>query len=295
MELHRALAGARLKDVRLQDPETVLFAFDGADGEARVLVCVRPRHSRIHLTQQDWPDRGKGVRHPFLDASRVFLGSCVTRVRVRFGDRVLGMEFARPRGSPPGAEVEAPSRRRRIAPPSEETCGLLLFECTGHHPNLFWTDPLEIIRASLVPSRSHRRDLRPGRRYQPPIPHPSERMDSLRFLPSGDTTVSHLIEEYYARLWRDEIRRAEEARIVRDLQRTIARLERLRDGLRRDLQEQERAAHLLEGDEFLPSERERLIRLANRQTSTRERLERIQRRLNRLTQQAAEARLKPDR
>ncbi len=283
-ELDRVLAGSRLAAVHLVDTETVLLTFDAAGGEVRVLACVRPRHSRIHRTHLDVP-RTRGRRaapHPFLEAAGPFVGAQVERMGVRYGDRVVGIEFSRP-GAPGGVPAPRGTHPRRRSPESPpERVGVLLFECTGHHPNLFWTDPHEVILASLVPSRSHRRDLRPGRRYQAPLFHPSDRMDALRFLPSGPGGVSAMIEAHYDRLGREEARRQEEARERRDARREVERLARLRDGLARDLEDQERAAALLEAGNVPPRDVERLRRLAARQHATRERLERVARRIGRL-------------
>lgn len=289
-ELDRALSGSRLAGLRLADAETVLLAFDTAEGEVRVLACVRPRHSRIHRTRLDARSPGgrRDWSHPFLQAAAPFIGATVARVAVRFGDRVAGIEFSRP-GEPVKVPASrGPHPRRRTPERSPEPVGFLLFECTGHHPNLFWTDPHEVILASLVPSRSHRRDLRSGRRYQPPLPHASDRMDALRFLPAGRGALSDLIEAHYDRLGRDEARTTEEARARRDLRRDLERLARLRDGLARDLSEQERAAALLEADPPPRQDSDRLKRLAGRRVATREHLARVTRRIERLERRLGE-------
>lgn len=295
-ELNRVLAGSRLAGVHLVDPETVLLAFDEPGEEVRVLVCVRPHHSRIHRTRLDVPrTRGRrAVPHPFLDAAGPFIGAEVTRMGIRYGDRVVGIEFSRPGGPGRVPVSRGPHPRRRIPDPPSERVGFLLFECTGHHPNLFWTDPHEVILASLVPSRSHRRDLRPGRRYQSPLFHPSDRMDALRFLPSGPGGVSAMIEAHYDRLGREEARRQEEARERRDARREVERLGRLRDGLARDLADQERAAALLETGNVPPRDVERLRRLAARRTATRERLARVARRIGRLEREVGNRRPDPE-
>lgn len=293
-ELDRVLAGSRLAGLRLVDAETVLLAFDTAEGEVRVLACVRPRHSRIHRTRLDVrsPVGRREPSHPFLQAAAPFIGATVARVAVRFGDRVAGIGFSRP-GEPVTAPASrGPHPRRRTRERSPEPVGFLVFECSGHHPNLFWTDPHEVILASLVPSRSHRRDLRPGRRYQSPLPHASDRMDALRFLPVGPGTLSDLIEAHYDRLGLDEARRTEEARARRDLRRDLDRLARLRDGLTRDIEEQERAAALLEAGTAPRRDSDRLKRLAGRRAATRERLARVARRIERLERRSAE--LRPD-
>lgn len=285
-ELNRVLSGARLAGVHMVDPETVLLAFHTPQDEVRVLACVRPRHSRIHRTRRDVPAQPRGApSHPFIEAARDILGAEVQHVGVRFGDRVVGIEFLRPGSPAPQAAVRGPHPRRRTPPPPPRPVGRLLFECTGHHPNLFFCDPQDLILASLVPSRSHRRDLRPGRRYEPPLPHPSDRMDSLRFLATGPDTLSSLIEAHYDRLGQDEARRTEEARASRDHRREIERLTRLRDGLLQDLAEQAQAAARLDDPKAHVPERDRLARLAARRTATQERLERVLRRIARLVKQ----------
>ncbi len=289
-ELDTTLAGSRLAGLRLVDAETVVLSFDTAEGEVRVLACVRPRHSRLHRTRLDAPPPGgrREPSHPFLQAGAPFIGATVARVAVRFGDRVAGIEFSRPGEPVPVPASRGPHPRRRTPEPPSEPAGLLLFECTGHHPNLFWTDPREVILASLVPSRSYRRDLRPGRRYQSPLPHASDRMDALRFLPAGPGTLSDLIEAHYDRLGRDEAHRTEEARARRDLRRDLDRLARLRDGLTRDLAEQERAAALLEAGNPPRRDATRLKRLAGRRAATLDRLERVARRIERLERRLAD-------
>lgn len=283
-ELNQVLSGSFFAGLRLIDPETILLAFDAVEGEVRVLACIRPRYSRIHRTSRPMPTSRRKPAHPFLDAAASFVGTKVVRVGVRFGDRVAVIDFARA-GQPVSIGVGAGRPRRRVPPTPDLPVGSLLFECTGHHPNLFWTDTHDNILASLVPSQSHRRDLRPGRRYQPPLPHASDRMDALRFLPAGPGTFSELVEAHYERLGRDEKRRAEEARIRRDLKRDLERLTRLRIGLERDLAEQERAAALIEAGDHASRDLDRLTRLALRRSATRDRLERAIRRIERLTRE----------
>ncbi len=279
-EMDRVLARARLVGLGLVDAETVVLSFDTGQGEVRVLVCVRPRHSRIHLTSRPLPKVLRHRSHPFLETAKAFVGGRVSRVSVRFGDRVVGILLARM--EEPTTQVRTHTRRHPHTAPMEHPLGSLLFECTGHHPNLFWTDPSDLILVSLVPSRSYRRDLRPGRRYQAPLPHPSDRMEALRFLPAREETFSALVEAHYERLERDEAQRLQEARARRDLRREIERLVRLRQALAEDLEEQEAAAARLEAGAVAPRDIERLRRLADRRQATRERLTRAERRIERL-------------
>jgi len=285
MELERSLRGARFHAIALADAETAILAFDCATQEIRVLVCTRPRYARIHRTTRPLPRARRGESsHPFLKAARAMVGMQVSRVGCRFQDRVLQITLEQPAApsSPPAPVQQGVVRRARREPgPAQVLC--LLFECTGHHPNLFVTDAQDLILASLTPSRSYRRDLRPGRRYQRPLQHPSERMEAMRFVSSPHEPLSELIEAHYQEVGSAEAQRLEAARARREVRKMIARDERLLAGLLEDLDEQGRAAEALGGEPPAP-DRDRLQRLAARREQTRERIARIERRLERLRQ-----------
>lgn len=268
-EVSAAICGYTLSAVNLLAPDTVVLCFHKGPQEARVLFCVRPRFSRMHLYSGDLVQQSKAPRHPFLSVAKRFFGCEVTAIKPAYNDRVIRLEFR-----------EHTKEKRGSG---HSLFGYLIFECTGHHPNLFWTKPNEMILASLVPSRSYKRDLRPGQKYQRPLPQASDFVESLRFLPGPSQSASSQIQEYYERLLKEEARRVEEASARREIRREIERLTRLREGLERDLEEQEQAAQALES--MRPPYPDRLKRLAGRCHLTRERIERLKRKIERLSRE----------
>lgn len=98
----------------------------------------------------------------------------------------------------------------------------LLLELTGRHGNLFILGPDDIILASLLPNRSHRRNLVQGEPYvfpatSPPPPRPS------RFDPPD---VSAQLDDHYHHLERNEILDGRRMASVRTLRNALKRLRR---------------------------------------------------------------------
>lgn len=256
-ELSQALVASVFRLARPLASDEVLLAFSTPSGEERrLLICVRPRFARIHLTERPVPKDCK-KSNAFVVSLRSIRGAKVTSLYTRFNDRVICIDFAH-------------VKRR------------LLFECSGHHPNLFLLDFDDTIIASLVPSRSKLRDLRPGRRYQRPIPHPSSRMEAIRFLPGPKETFSSLVEAWYERLATEEAKVVEKAQAERSRRKEIERIERLIAKLMKDLERQREAGALLEEGKVSGQRAERAKRLASRASVTASRITRLKRKLERL-------------
>ena len=214
-ELRQALAGKVLRAIAQPTDFDLLLTFAGAEGEQRVRVCIRPRVSRIHLTSRSAP--AGCDRTPFCGATEELLGATVDDVRTLFHDRVLVIR------------LHTGEWRRN-----------LLFECSGHHPNLFVTDGSGLIRCVLVASHSQLRELRPGKAYQRPLPHPSDGIDAMRFVAST-SSVSDQIEELYGQTEGRENRKEEAARLRALLRSALEASERAERALLDDLKRSKRA------------------------------------------------------
>ncbi|HOI08902.1 MAG TPA: NFACT family protein [Myxococcota bacterium] len=217
-DLQATLAGAAFQDFRQIDETSAVLVLGTPAGVRFVRVTAAPRQSRIHLTRQP-PPRVRGATG-FSFEGRVFRelkGMALADVRVAFRDRVVVLRF------------QGPDFGRK-----------LIFECSGHHANLFLADERDEILALMVASHSHRRDLRPGRRYAKPLKVEGDSLDAFRFAEgAGAGDLSARIEAAYAA---EAAREADAARAAHVRQRLRARLDadtRLAERLRGDL---ERAA-----------------------------------------------------
>ncbi len=214
-ELREALAGTVLTAIAQPSDFDLLLTFKGPEGERRVRVCIRPRVSRIHLTSRGVPPGSD--RTPFCGATAEILGAAVDDVRTLYHDRVLVIR------------LHTGEWRRN-----------LLFECSGHHPNLFVTDGSGLIRCVLAASHSQLRELRPGKAYQRPLPHPSDGIDAMRFV-APTTSVSEQIEVLYGQAEGRENRKEEAARLRTLLRSALEASERAERALLDDLKRSKRA------------------------------------------------------
>lgn len=158
----------QVRRVRERDPYSVTLEFYVGEGFRRLLICARPQEARLHYTDEKGSGAEPGHPTAFVMACRKHLtGARLCRAETDRRDRVVTLEFDRDDGK-----------------------RLLLFECSGHHPNLFLTDPAKRILARLTESNSHKRDLAVGRKYERPLQPEKEnalhQVGLVRFLTKGD-------------------------------------------------------------------------------------------------------------
>jgi len=206
----------QVRRVRERDPYTVTLEFYVGEGFRRLLIGVRPHEARLHYTEEKGSGAEPGHPTAFVMACRKHLtGARLCRAETDRKDRVVTLEFDRDDGQ-----------------------RLLIFECSGHHPNLFLTDPSKRILARLAESNSHKRDLSVGRRYEKPVQPEKENalheLGLVRFLAKGDALHAE-IDAFYRAL---ETARGfdEEVRDVwRKLQARLKHIERKRANVAADL------------------------------------------------------------
>jgi len=230
----------QVRRVRERDFYSVTFEFYVGEGFRRLLIGVRPHEARLHYTDEKGSGpaessnaqapsvlsapsaggyrRGAEPGHPsgFVMACRKHLtGARLCRAETDRKDRVVTLEFDRDDG-------------RR----------LLIFECSGHHANLFLTDPGKRILARLTESNSHKRDLSVGRTYQKPLEPEKEnalhQVGLVRFLEKGDA-LHAAVDAFYrgledARGFDDEVRG-----VWRKLQARLRHIEKKRANVAGDL------------------------------------------------------------
>lgn len=164
-ELAPRLVGARLQEVRVPAPDRVVLSFHAPGDTIHLLVVVQSVHARLHPLERPPPNPRLALA--VQGALRATLGGTCTALARDAGERVI---------------------RARIG---EHT---LLAELTGRHGNLFILGAEDTIELCLLPSRSHRRDLRPGQPYVPPASTPPFPRPK-RFAPPD---VAGQVATYYA-------------------------------------------------------------------------------------------------
>lgn len=259
-ELDFGLSGGRLADASMEDDDTLVLTVLFKGEIQSLLLCTRAHSSRIHLTDHS-RDTGHERRRPkgsMADLLYRYEGAAVGEIRTRYQDRVVAIPLS----------TEAGKRT-------------LLFECSGHHPNVFLLDEAGGILASLRPSKSHMRDLRPGRRYAKPLQHGVEKMDSLRFLSRG-RRLSTEIESHYDRMAKGQFRAMETAKVRRDLKSALEHYNRLADAITADIQKQEEAGRGLKTGNLPPKRRFRATRQVRSRSACELRLRRVEERAERL-------------
>lgn len=203
-ELTEALVGSRIRRVHQQDPQTLLLR------TARSLLCVscHPRACRIHLVER-LPER-IDARDFCLQLRRQVEGRRITGLEQPDGDRCVRLRFD-----------ESPEGTSELS---------LCAELTGRHANLLLLQGEKIL-GSLLPNRSHKRQLLPGRPYTGLLPAPAGGAAPSRF---GDEAPSASIAAHYGPLleaWQVEsLRRT----VTVPLQRKLRSRRRLVRNLRRD-------------------------------------------------------------
>jgi predicted ribosome quality control (RQC) complex YloA/Tae2 family protein len=168
--------GARVQKVRQHDDLAVELELYGKEGVRRLLLVARANEARLHfLLEQREQSEAPGL---FVMTGRKYLnGAKLVRVELHPRDRVVFLDFERHNES-----------------------FRLVFECTGHHPNLFLCDGGLRILSQLGESHSRKRELLPGRRYQMPARPEREgrahQAGLMRFLSSGEALHRDLAAHY---------------------------------------------------------------------------------------------------
>ncbi len=213
-DLKDTVLDASFSNFRQIDETAAILVMSTPTGPRFVRITAAPRVSRLHLTGTR-PPQTRGATG-FSFEGRVFRElkeTVLSQIRTVFHDRVVMLVF------------EGKSHKRK-----------LIFECSGHHPNLFLTDDREEILAMMLPSHSHLRELRLGRRYARPLKVETEPFDSFRFASgAGAGDLSTRIETAYALEATREADTALATRIRQRLRVLLDADQRLVEGLRNEL------------------------------------------------------------
>lgn len=253
VEVKLGLEDGLFTRVRQEDEHTLLLTVHSARRDLRLLICTRPNLARLHFTQrEEVPEEGAATAGNLTRALKSLEGSRVTTVRMRYQDRVVAITLQ-----------------------MDDVIRTLLFECSGHHPNLFLLDRGGLILETLTESRSRKRDLRPGQKYTKPLQRSKDVMDSMRFMGLGKS-ISAEVESYYENTVIHRAKAMETARLRRALKSSRDHHERLAAALKTDLTAQEGAARSLKSGYVHPEKRQRAERLARATRDSQERLGRLE-------------------
>ena len=263
-ELARVLEGCTFVGSSQVDRYRVLLEFERPDGVGKkVLVCTEVHLARLHLTEGQF---ASSKPNAFVKQLNGIRDSVLSGLEVLYRDRVVNFSL-----------IQGRERYN------------LLFECSGHHPNLYLLDAHFRILGFLNPPTSKKRRLEMGTPYQKPLPHEGSEIVQMRFVDHG-LGLSTKVEAWYAeeeeRVTR--VRKTAEAR--RELKAALFRLEELANDLDRDLAKQRRAAETLSRGAVSDGKRERFSRLSQALPGTRRRRQVVEREVERLKRILADLR-----
>jgi len=192
-ELRPRLLGAHLQEVRMPAADRVVLSLRTPGDTIHVLAVVQSVHARLHPIER--PPRNPARSFTLQGLLRKILRGTCDQLSREGDDRVVRMRLG------------------------DHT---VLFELTGRHGNLFILDPEDVIVASLLPNRSHRRDLVAGEPYVPPATDPPRPRPS-RFQPPD---VCAQIADHYDQIERDELLGGHRQTAARTLRNALKRLRR---------------------------------------------------------------------
>lgn len=188
-DLNDLLTGGLIQEIKQPSEDSVVLnIFSGQ--RWYLFIKAAPRFSRIHLIGEMPKAEYRSPPAFMMKLRREIRGGRVVAVKQLYTDRVVGIFIKK-----------------------GDTKYNLLFECSGHHPNIFLLDAEGKILAMLKKSLSYRRKLLPGREYEKPIPVPQMETVKFRFMESG-MTLSAQIERFYKESEERERFRNEKARLL---------------------------------------------------------------------------------
>jgi predicted ribosome quality control (RQC) complex YloA/Tae2 family protein len=180
-EINRDISDGFVQHIQQPDEHSIILTVRIPSLTKKLFISAKEHFSRIHFLDEKTRIESfpSGNLLPFAAKLRKEIqGLKISRIRCLFGDRVAAIEFFRREQEPQFS---------------------LIFECSGHHPNIFLTDEENTIIFLLKKSRSFKRDLRIGRRYQKPIPRTENVVSSSRFADSR-TSISSQIQSFYEKI-----------------------------------------------------------------------------------------------
>jgi predicted ribosome quality control (RQC) complex YloA/Tae2 family protein len=212
-EVADLLAGAAVSKIYQPSSETLIFKLWTGRETHRLLISVASGRARIHLTRQAYPNPPAPAR--FCQLLRARLARLLRMEQVP-GERIVRLVFS---GAADGSEE-----------PPRYT---LMAELIGHHGNLVLLNEQGRIVDVLKRTKGDgRRELLPGREYQPPPFSPgASRKDETSFPRPSSPSPSQAADDYYARRegqsdGMDE-RRALQTVVRRQLKRLATRKHRI--------------------------------------------------------------------
>ncbi|MBM4386986.1 MAG: DUF814 domain-containing protein, partial [Deltaproteobacteria bacterium] len=188
-DLNDLLAGGLIQEIKQQSRDSVVLnVFSGQ--RHFLFIKATPKFSRMHLTGEMPRADYRSPPGFMMKLRREIRGGHVVAVKQLYTDRVVGIFIKK-----------------------GDAKYNLLFECSGHHPNIFLLDAGGKILAMIRKSLSYRRKLVVGGEYQKPIPVPQMETMKFRFMESG-ATLSAQIERFYKEIEEGERFRNEKARLL---------------------------------------------------------------------------------
>lgn len=234
-ELAEPLDGAVTRRVDCVDERTLCLEMRAPGRNLHPLISLSPTATRLvdHLER---PPRAPEPTH-FVLLVRKWLVNSRSRA---------------PRLAPDDRHVEWTFQTR-------ESELRLVSELSARHGNIFLLDSKGKILGSLLPNRSRRRDLRPGRDYEAPRPPSPELFERMREDPldlaslPADGSRSHALEEHFRQELESEALRALGQELARRVREALKSLRRRETAIARDLERAREAREFRRLGELLQS------------------------------------------
>jgi len=216
-ELREQLSGAKVTKIYQPSPEILIFKLWNGRTTLRLLISAQGQKSRIHLTEQSWPNPHIPPRFCQLLRARM---SRINAISVVNNDRIVQFECTGKQGN----------------------CRLLV-ELTGNYSNMLLVDDRGVIIDVLkrTSGEKNKRTLLAGERYLFPDPAPLLSKGLEQVVCEEDCSWNQTVERLYTQSGAAEHKKDFKQQLLHTIQRNIKKLRNRLQRIEKELLQQQDA------------------------------------------------------
>ena len=229
-EIREFVQNSIVDNVKQCDDDSLILNLYGRSGSVRLYITSKRGFVRLHLLDSYQPQCVNRAGHPpafQMKLRKELKGARIKNIRIPGRDRVVIIDFY--------------SKDRTLK---------LLFEATGHHPNIFLLDQDEVILAMIKPNTSKKRDLAVGKKYIFPLPVARQVSEGFRFFDKS-IPVYKQVEDFYAKQEEQDRRLRKAVALRKRLKSLIAHEVKKLENIEKELDRAKQAVELFKKAELL--------------------------------------------